>query len=444
MIPDDANLLTELDHEHLWHPFTQQEQWTKEPPLIITSASGSYLRDIEGKRYLDGVSSLWTNVHGHRHPYLNQAIQTQLKKVAHCTLLGLTHPPAIKLAHRLANLAPWGLKRVFYSDNGSTAVEVALKMAFQYHQQTGAKHRTRFACLQDAYHGDTLGAVSVGGIDLFHRIYRPLLFDALTLPAPRTPGGQEEERCLDQALKMLGEEGDSIAALVFEPLVQGAAGMKMHSKQYLQLLLHRARELGILLVADEVAVGMGRTGTMFAMSQINVAPDFLCLAKGLAAGYLPLAATLATEEVYEAFLGAPDSAKQLFHGHTFSGNPLACAAALASLDLFDEEGGLEGVQRSSEHLAYLLNSLIRHEPCVAAIRQRGFLVGIDLRTAEGKAFDPALQMGHRVSMAARNHGAIIRPLQDTLVLNPPLSITHDELTSLVRAVQRAIQTTMDH
>ncbi|MBT3221605.1 MAG: adenosylmethionine--8-amino-7-oxononanoate transaminase [Proteobacteria bacterium] len=442
MIPDDPKLLTELDHEHLWHPFTQQEQWTDEDPLIITSASGCYLRDISGKRYIDGVSSLWTNVHGHRHPRLNQAIQTQLKKVAHSTLLGLTHPPAIKLAHRLANLAPWGLKRVFYSDNGSTAVEVALKMAFQYHQQTGAEKRTRFACLQDAYHGDTIGAVSVGGIDLFHSLYRPLLFDALTLPAPLTPDGKEEAECLEQALKLLDQEGDSITALVFEPLVQGAAGMKMHSTHYLQRLLHRARELGILLIADEVAVGMGRTGTLFAMSQVNIAPDFLCLAKGLAGGYLPLAATLTTEEVYEAFLGEATSTKQLFHGHTFTGNPLACAAALASLELFDEEGGLEGVQRSAEHLAYLLDSLISDEPQVAAIRQKGFLVGIDLRNPDGTPFDPACRMGHEVSMAARNHGAIIRPLQDTLVLNPPLSITHDELTSLVRAVQRAIRATM--
>jgi adenosylmethionine-8-amino-7-oxononanoate aminotransferase len=434
MTPAD---LAALDHAHLWHPFTQHREWFGLEPLLIERAEGNVLVDVHGRRYLDGVSSLWTTVHGHRHPDLDRALLAQIGKVAHSTLLGLSHPPAVQLAAELARRAPLGLRRVFYSDDGSTAVEVALKMAFQYHHNRGDRRRTRFACLRDAYHGDTLGAVSVGAIDLFHSLYRPLLFDALVLPAPTEPGGEEEARCLEEGLALLAAHGDSLAALVVEPLVQGAAGMKLHSAAFLERLLAEARARGALLVHDEVAVGFGRLGTLFASEQLAVAPDLLCLAKGLAAGYLPLAATLATEAVFEAFLGDPAAHVQLFHGHTFTGNPLACAVALESLALFDRDGVLERVRALEALLGAELAALRRH-PCVAGIRHRGVMCGIDLRRPDGSAFPVGDRVGHRVAMAARPRGAIVRPLGDTVVLNPPLSLRDDEAAALVRIVGEAV------
>ena len=432
------NDLAKSDLRHLWHPFTQQQEWARDPMLIIDRAEGCWLVDVDGNRYIDGVSSLWTNVHGHRHPRLDAALRAQVDRVAHSTLLGLSHPPAIELAAQLSRLAPEGLQRVFFSDNGSTSVEIALKMAFQFHQQTGQTGRTRFASLRDAYHGDTLGAVSVGAIDLFHSIYRPLLFDALALPAPTTPGGTEEAEALARAMDLLEAHGHELAALVVEPLVQGAAGMKMHSEAFLRPLLERARELGVLLVADEVAVGFGRLGSLFAMEQVAVAPDFLCLAKGLSAGYLPLAATLATERVYEAFLAEPDAYRQFFHGHTFTGNPLACAVALENLRLFEETDLLAHVRARSAQLSDLLGPLAGL-PGVSGVRHRGVMVGIDLVAPDGTAYPSARRSGHRVAMAARPLGAVIRPLGDTIVLNPPLSIRANELARLVGITAAAIE-----
>lgn len=438
----DPKRLTELDFKHLWHPFTQQREWIAEgEPLIVERAEGNELVDIHGRRYLDGVSSLWTNVHGHRHPDLDRALREQLEKVAHSTMLGLTHRPAIELADRLVALAPEGLTRVFYSDDGSTAAEIALKMAFQFHQNAGQTQRTRFATLRDAYHGDTLGAVSVGSIDLFHAIYRPLLFDALALPAPVEAGGEEEARCLAAAIEQIEEHGDSLAALIVEPLVQGAAGMKMHSPEFLRRLILAARARGVLIVADEVAVGFGRTGSLFAIEQVGLSPDLLCLAKGIAAGYLPLAATLATERIYEGFLADPAAHKQLFHGHTFTGNPLACAVALESLALFERDKVLDRARSLAQVLSGELTSLAR-SPFVRAIRQRGVMVGIDLQGAGGSELPKEARSGHRVCMAARPLGAVIRPLGDTIVLNPPLSLTAAQAVRLVEIVGRAIETTL--
>lgn len=425
--------LADLDRAHLWHPFTPHLEWNASEPVVVERALGNVLVDVHGRRYLDGVSSLWTTVHGHRHPDLDRALRDQLDRVAHSTLLGLSHPPAILLAAELARRAPPGLSRVFYSDDGSTAVEVALKMAFQACRQSGQPQRTRFAALRDGYHGDTLGAVSVGSIDLFHAIYRPLLFDAVALPAPTTPGGAEEEACLARALAILDREADTLAAFVYEPLVQGAAGMKMHSERFLRTLGEAARARGVLLVADEVAVGFGRLGALFASELAGLAPDLLCVAKGLAAGYLPLAATMATERVYEAFLAAPAEGRTFFHGHTFTGNPLACAVALESLAVFDREDVLQHVRALERTLADALVE-IRALPGVAAVRHRGVMVGIEL-----VAGDPALRRGHRVAMACRPRGAIVRPLGDTVVLNPPLSFSHDEARGLVRIVGEAIR-----
>ncbi|HEX5375546.1 MAG TPA: adenosylmethionine--8-amino-7-oxononanoate transaminase [Solirubrobacterales bacterium] len=416
---------TQLDRDHLWHPFTQQQAWCEEEPLMIERGEGSYLVDDRGRRYLDGVSSLWCTVHGHRHPGIDAAVTGQLGKVAHSTMLGLSHPGAAELAGRLAGLAPPGLSRVFYSESGSTAVEIALKMAFQYQQQRGGQHarRTSFVHLRESYHGDTIGSVSVGGIDLFHSTYRPLLFQTHAAE----PGDAAD---LERVLAVHEEE---IAAVIVEPLVQGAAGMLLHPPGYLRAVRELCDRFGVLLICDEVATGFGRTGTMFACEQEDVAPDLLCLAKGLTGGYLPLAATLATERIYEGFLGAPEECRTFFHGHTYTGNPLACAAALANLDAFEQERTMERLQPKIELLRELLDE-VEAMPEVTEVRARGVMVGIDLGE-----HDPALRMGHRVTVEARRRGAIVRPLSDVVVLMPPLSISEGELRSLVAIVAESIR-----
>src|SRR5215475_14166644 len=317
----------QLDRDHLWHPFTQQQGWVEEEPLMIEGAGGTQLIDSEGRRYIDGIASLWCNVHGHRHPAIDEAIHDQVDRVSHSTMLGLSHPGATELAGRLVEIAPPGLSRVFYSDSGATAAEIALKIAFQYQQQRGESGRDSFVRLRDAYHGDTIGSVSVGGIDLFHSTYRPLLFETHAAE----PGDAAD---LERVLACHEEE---IAAVIIEPLVQGAAGMLTHPPGYLREVRELCDRFGVLLICDEVATGFGRTGRMFACEQEDVAPDLLCVAKGLTGGYLPLAATLATERIYEGFLGAPEDQRTFFHGHTFTGNPLACAAALANLETFERE-----------------------------------------------------------------------------------------------------------
>jgi len=415
----------QLDRDRIWHPFTQQQAWCEEEPLMIERSEGSYLIDSDGRRYIDGVSSLWCNVHGHRHPGIDAAIAAQLEKVAHSTMLGLSHPAGVELADRLVEIAPPGLSRVFYSESGSTAVEIALKMAFQYQQQRGGQHarRTSFIHLRDSYHGDTIGSVSVGGIDLFHSTYRPLLFPTHAVE----PGDAED---LERVLSLHEEE---IAAVIVEPLVQGAAGMLTHPPGYLRQVRELCDAFGVLLICDEVATGFGRTGTMFACEQEDVVPDLLCVAKGLTGGYLPLAATLSSELIYEGFLGAPDEYRTFFHGHTYTGNPLACAAALASLDAFEQERTLERLQPKVALLWELLGDVERMSE-VSEVRGRGVMVGIDLGP-----HDPALRLGHRVTLEARERGAIVRPLGDVVVLMPPLSISERELRTLVEIVADSIR-----
>jgi len=417
--------LASADQTHLWHPFTQQRGWEREEPLVIERAEGTDLIDAAGRRYIDGVSSLWCNVHGHRHPRIDAALRDQLDRVAHTTMLGLTHPAAIRLAHRLVQLAPRGLTRVFYSDSGSTAAEIALKLAFQYWRQRGGAHarRTRFVALRDAYHGDTLGAVSVGGIDLFHSVYRPLLFDALVAE----PGDAADME------RLLERHPGEVAAVIMEPLVQGAAGMRLHPPGYLRAVRDLCDRHGALLILDEVATGFGRTGRMFACEHEGVAPDLLCLAKGITGGYLPLAATLTTEAIYEGFLGEVEEFRTFFHGHTYTGNPLACTAALASLDVFEEEGTLDRLGPKIDSLARLLEP-IAASASVAEVRRCGFMVGIELRD-----YPVELRMGHRVTLEARRRGAVIRPLGDVVVVMPPLAISAADLERLVAITVEAIQ-----
>jgi adenosylmethionine---8-amino-7-oxononanoate aminotransferase len=413
--------LVAADRAHLWHPFTQQQGWVEEEPLIVERAEGTDLIDADGRRYIDGVSSLWCNVHGHCHPRIDAAVRDQLDRVAHSTMLGLGHRPGIELARRLVELAPAGLTRVFYSDSGSTATEIALKMAYQYWRQRG-EQRTKFVSLRMAYHGDTIGSVSVGGIDLFHSAYRPLLFDTL----------QAEPGDASRMDSLLTQYDGEVAAVIMEPLVQGAAGMLVHPEGYLRRVRELCDRHDTLLVLDEVATGFGRTGRMFACEHEGVSPDLLCVAKGITGGYLPLAATLATEEIYEGFLGRFEELRTFFHGHTYTGNPLACAAALASLDVFAEERTLERLERKIDLLEQLLEPIAARAG-VAEVRRRGFMTGIEL--AEHPL---AARMGHQVTLEARRRGAIIRPLGDVIVLMPPLSISEGELTRLVAITADAI------
>ncbi|MBA2507058.1 MAG: adenosylmethionine--8-amino-7-oxononanoate transaminase, partial [Thermoleophilaceae bacterium] len=420
-LPLFAVSLASDDRRYLWHPFTQQAGWLEEEAPIIERAEGTTLIDTEGRRYIDGVSSLWANVHGHCHPGIDAAVRDQLGKVAHSTMLGLTHPPAIELARRLIEIAPPGLQRVFYSDSGSTAAEIALKMAFQYWQQVDPR-KDQFISLRDAYHGDTIGSISAGGIDLFHETYRPLLFDTMKAE----PGDTVH---MEQLLK---RNHNRVAAVILEPLVQGAAGIRVQPHGYLRRVRELCDQHGALLICDEVATGFGRTGRMFACEHEGVSPDLMCVAKGLTGGYMPLAATLATEEIYEGFLGSYEEFRTFFHGHTYTGNPLACAAALATLDAFEQERTIERLAPKLGLLARVLEPF-EGMPEVAEVRRRGFMVGIELQ-----GFQPSQRMGHQVTLEARRRGAIVRPLGDVVVLMPPLSISEHDLVRLVDITRESV------
>ena len=448
MTSDSTARWIELDKQYLWHPFTPMRQWVDGDPLVIERAEGNYLIDSAGRRYLDGVSSLWVTVHGHNREEINRAIRDQLERMAHSTLLGLAHPTAAELAERLVACAPPGLARVFYSDSGSTAVEIAIKVAFQFWQLAGRPEKRRFVHLEQAYHGDTLGAVAVGGIPAFHAVFGPLLFETLPVPTPhpyRHPTGGSPVEVRDHALaalaRLLEERAHEIAAFIVEPLVQGAAGMLVHPDGYLAGAAALCREHDVLLIADEVATGFGRTGSLFACSHERVTPDLMCVAKGLTGGYTPLAATLVTHRVYERFLGArPAERRTFFHGHTFTGHPLGCAAALASLDLFERDGVLEAMPAKIDRMQRALAARLADHPNVGDIRQRGLMVGIELVADRATTASlPAESLtGARVCTAARTHGVILRPLGDVIVLMPPLSITLEEIDHLVAAVAASL------
>ena len=438
--------ILQQDFEHLWHPFTQMKLWPDEPPLVIERGEGNYLIDTEGNRYFDGVSSLWVTVHGHNHPAINEAIAAQLKHLDHSTLLGLTHPLAARLAAELARITPGKLNKAFYSESGSTAVEIALKIAYQYWQQTGHPEKKTFVALGEAYHGDTLGAVSVGGIELFHQVYGPLLFPVHRLPQPfcrQCPLGLEHPACdlaCAQALDpILEEHGDEICGLIVEPRVQGAAGIIVQPEGYLRRLWDICQKHGVLFIADEVATGFGRTGALFSCEQEGVEPDLMCLGKGLTGGVLPLAATMATDRVYEGFLGEFDEFKSFFHGHTYTGNPLACAAALASLELVEKNQVVARIAPVIQRLAQGLDR-IAHMEHVVQVRQHGLMAAVELAAdkATDTPYEPGLRMGHRVIMAARKYGVIIRPLGDSIVLMPPLSSTVKDIDLLLSALGQAI------
>jgi adenosylmethionine-8-amino-7-oxononanoate aminotransferase len=425
------------------------KDWEKGAQVIIESGKGSILTDVDGKKYIDGVSSLWVTVHGHRKKEIDNAIIKQLGKISHTTLLGLSNVPAILLAEKLFELAPTGLTKVFYSDSGSTSVEIALKIAFQYWQQKGPEfqRKTGFISLTEAYHGDTIGSVSVGGIDLFHALYKPLLFQTRKIESPhcyRCKYGlaypECHKTCVMHAERTIQKYASTTAALVIEPMVQGAAGMLIQPPGYLKRIRELCRENNILMIADEVATGFGRTGKMFACEHEQVSPDILCAAKGISGGYLPLAATLTTEEIYRAFLGEHQEFRTFFHGHTYTGNPLACAAAIANIDLFKKEKTLARLQPK---IAFLKKELARFAECrhVGDIRQKGFMVGIELvkDRATRKPYSLEARIGIRVTLECRKRGLLIRPLGDVLVLMPPLSASLQELKEMVRIVYASLK-----
>jgi adenosylmethionine---8-amino-7-oxononanoate aminotransferase len=470
MQPSDIDRVVRDDLDCLWHPFTQMADW--DSPVVIESAEGAWLVGADGKRYLDGVSSLWCNVHGHRCAEIDAAIRAQLDKVAHTTLLGLTSAPAARLARRLIDIAPRGLAKVFFSDDGATACEIALKMAFDYWQLDGFAERTEFIAVGAGYHGDTVGAVGLGGVSLFHRRYAPLLFKTHFIPPPdmyRLPQGVTREGALAH---YLAEAGHVVAAhagascgIFMEPLVQGAGGMIAHPPGFLRGMRALADKYGLLLIADEVATGFGRTGKMFACEHEGVTPDIICLAKGITGGYLPLAATLATQAVFGKFLdepsGGPDLAgmpmimdekggsadfadksptRTFFHGHTYTGNTLACAAALASLDIFEREKTLDKLRPKAARLRGRAEELLNH-PHVGDVRICGFMGGIELVADKGSKtpFPASARVGRRVCMAAREKGVILRPLGDVIVLMPPLCVTVEEIDMLMDVIGECIE-----
>jgi adenosylmethionine-8-amino-7-oxononanoate aminotransferase len=422
--------------------------WLADEPLIIERGEGNYLIDVDGKRYLDGVSSLWCNVHGHRKARLDEALRAQIDRIAHSTMLGLSNAPAIELAEKLVALVPAGLTRVFYSDSGAEAVEVAARMATQYWQLAGQPARTLFITLNESYHGDTVGAVSLGYSEPFHRHVRSLLFRTVKTPPPhifrfheRMAPEAADEAALAAARQIFEQNGDQVAALVIEPLMQGAAGMWSHSTRYLRSMVEMARSAGALVIVDEVATGFGRTGKMFACEHAGVSPDLLCLGKGITGGYLPLAATLASEPIFEAFLGRPEEFCAFYYGHTYTGNPLAAATAAANLEIFHDERVIENLKPKVEMLRDALDSRFGGHPKVADIRQWGLMAGVEIMEspADRRAFPYAAQTGARIAKAARKSGVIVRPLGDVMVLMPPLSVAATEIGMLVDAVFAATQ-----
>ncbi|MFP4155466.1 MAG: adenosylmethionine--8-amino-7-oxononanoate transaminase [Halothiobacillaceae bacterium] len=428
----------------LWHPCTQMKDHETLPVIPVSRGEGVWLHDFEGNRYLDAVSSWWVNIFGHAHPFINERIKEQLDRLEHVILAGFSHQPVIELSERLVDITPEGLNRVFYADNGSSGVEVALKMSFHYWLNRGRPEKTRFITLANSYHGETLGALAVGDTGLYKDTYRPLLLEALTAPsadcrqaAPGEDCSAVTARALAGMRALLERHAHESCAVIVEPLVQCASGMRMHSPEYLAGLRRLCDEFEVHLIADEIAVGFGRTGTLFACEQAGISPDFLCLSKGLTAGYLPLAAVLTHERVYQAFYDDYERLTAFLHSHSYTGNPLACAAALATLDLFESEGVIERNRQTAEKMDALLEPFKDH-PHVRHVRRRGMIAALDLVDERGEPYPWQERRGLRGYQAAMNLGVMLRPLGNTLYWMPPYVINDEELALLGRATEAAI------
>jgi adenosylmethionine-8-amino-7-oxononanoate aminotransferase len=443
----EADRLRSRDLAVLWHPCTQMAEHPDPLPLVpIRRGRGAWLEGVDGRRYLDAVSSWWTNLFGHAEPRIAAAIAAQAQELEHVIFAGFSHEPGLRLAEELLRLAPPGLARVFYADNGSAAIEVALKMSFHSFRNTGDTRRTRFVSLRNGYHGETIGALSLGDIPLYRRTYAPLLLEPLFAPSPDAwdalPGESARDcalRAADALAAILEENAGTICALVLEPLVQCAGGMRMHDPAYLR----RARELcdahGVHLIADEIAVGFGRTGTLFACEQAGITPDFLCLSKGLTGGFLPMSAVLTTADVYAAFLDRDSRERAFLHSHSYTGNPLGCAAALASLGIFAAEPVLERNRATAARMAALAAPFAAH-PNVAEVRQTGMILAIELVAdrATRTPFAAAERRGLRAYRRALELGVVLRPLGEVLYWMPPYCVGEDELRPLAAATAAAI------
>jgi lysine---8-amino-7-oxononanoate aminotransferase len=436
--------LLEKNRKYLWNPFTQMKEYLTEEPLIIERGEGVKLIDVQGRVYYDGNASMWLNVFGHQRKELNEAIHQQLEKIAHATLLGMANVPSLLLAERLVQLTPERLQKVFFSDSGAEAVEIGLKMAFLYWKHRGRPEKHIFLSMKEAYHGDTVGAVSVGGMDLFHTAFDRLLFstEKVSYPYPyRFPGTAEEckETCLTELQQRLEEKADQIAGMIVEPMVQGASGIILMPAGYLTEVEKLCRQFDVLLLVDEVATGFGRTGKMFACEYEDIQPDFMMVGKKLTGGYLPVAATLTSDEIYDAFYGDPTELKTFFHGHSYTGNPLGCAVALANLDLYEQEQLITHVCDTSKELAQWLKkfALLTH---VGEVRQLGLMVGIELvrdqKRKEPYSWEEAI--GVRVCRRARQLGLVTRPLGAVITFLPPLIATKAELRHMVDILYQAI------
>ena len=424
---DDTRRWIEADWAHCWHPFTRQTEWCAHgyEPLVLVRGEGVWLWDSEGRRYFDGNSSIWTNIHGHSHPHITAAIRAQLERAAHTSFLGFTHPGAADLATRLCACFPNNsMERVFFSDDGSTAIECALKMAVQYRLQSGAPQRNGFIAFANGYHGDTLGAASLGGVGRFFERFRGSGY-----PVHQVASMDELSALPDNILA-------GMAGVVIEPLIQGVNEMRLWPAGMLAQLRAWCDTHGMHLILDEVMTGFGRTGSLFACQREGVIPDFLCLAKGLTGGYLPMAATLTTGSIYDAFLGGADRA--FYYGHSYTANPLGCAAALASLEVFEQENTLQNLTPKIGHLHQGLAALQARHPVIHEVRQCGFMAGIELRRPAGGKFPPAERMGEAICLAARAHGLLTRPILDTVVLLPPLCATPAELDHALAALDAAL------
>ena len=444
---DSTKKLGELDKEFVWHPFTQMKEYESKDPIVIEKGEGAYLIDTEGNKYIDGVSSLWVNIHGHKVPEIDKAIKEQVDSISHSTLLGITNPPAAKLAEELINICPEGLKKVFYSGDGASAVEVALKMSFQYWKNKDKPEKTKFVYLENGYHGDTLGAVSVGGIDLFHSAFKELLFDTYKAPSYycyRCPLNKTYPSCniacADEVEKILSEHHSEICAIILEPYVQAAGGMIVSPEGYLKKVREYCDKYDVLLILDEVATGFGRTGKMFACQHEDVTPDILVIGKGMTGGYLPLSATITNQKVYDAFLGDYEECKTFFRGHSYAGNPLSCAASIANIEVFEKNNTLTELKDKIEYFENELKEFSGLEH-VGNVRNKGLMAGIELveDKESKKPYEAGLKMGWKVADKAMENEVMLRPLGNVVVLMPPIGIPMEDLKKLMKVTFQSIK-----
>ena len=439
--------IEERDLRHIWHPCAQMKDYEQLPPMVIDRAKGAWLYDVYGKGYLDIVSSWWANLLGHTNEKINARIAAQLDRLEHVIFANFSHRPAIELAERLATLVPEGLTKFHFNDNGSSAVEAALKMAFQYCQQTGRTGKTRFMCLSEGYHGETIGALSVGSMDLFAEMYKPMMMDNIHIEAPdcyRCPYGETRDTCtcacFEHAEHAFAAHGHETAAMIVEPLLQGSAGMRIYPEEYLRKLRALCDAHDVLLIADEIATGFGRTGRLFACERAGITPDLMCLSKGLTGGYMPMSITVVKEKIYDAFYADWSEGKAFMHSHTYAGNPLGCSAALAVLDILDEENILERAEETASWLSARMAETFGAHPNVGEIRHIGLIHAVELveDRAAKRPFDGGRRLGYAIYRRALQHGLLLRPLGDVLYFNPPLNIGRDDLDTAIARMKASM------